>query len=411
METPERNDGRSLASLNEVLERAPEELAALQLWLNGIPVGYGYRTFKIRKKGKGGFRIIDAPNPMLLMLQKSIYQHLLKGEAIPTAANGFVVGRSIAHNARPHVNQAVVINVDLKDFFHSISANRVYQYWRYCGWGDDAVEVLTRICCYRGRLPQGAPTSPALSNVVNRFLDQRLESLARGLGGRYTRYADDITFSFGLKFDAKQRKLIPKLRSILAEEGYEIQEKKRVRVQRSHQRQTVTGLVVNQRMNIPRTTRQKIRSWQYKRSKGLLQDKKDLARLAGYEALLHMIKAIAGQPACQGAVEARREKKICYFSQTELEELYDNLIKAKFSELDQYQNLFISMNIYFEADLPHDGNPGPRLRNVLNRLNQSGRLDDGELPLETFLKNAAAVTKPRPEALVFEAFLQKLHSI
>jgi hypothetical protein len=123
---------------------------------------------------------------------------------------------------------------------------------------------------------------------VNAYLDHRLDALTRRLGGRYTRYADDLTFSFSSKMGGKQRKLLVELRHILKSDGYEIQQDKKVRVQRRHQHQAVTGLVVNVDTNLPRQTRMKIRAMQHQRRLGNLSEE-DLRRLAGYEALLEML--------------------------------------------------------------------------------------------------------------------------
>jgi RNA-directed DNA polymerase len=280
--------GRSLADLNEALEWNPEQLPSLAAWLEGTPSGYSYHSYLLPKRSGNGFRQIDAPNEDLKKLQRTIYKYLLHDEAIPTAATGFVVRRSIVDNAKPHVGKQVVINVDLKDFFPSIKEDRVQHYWEGAGWGHDAALVLTRICCYEKRLPQGAPTSPALSNVVNRFLDSSLDKLARKLGGQYSRYADDLTFSFEGEFGPKQRKLIPELRRILGRDGYTIQEKK-LRIQRSHQRQSVTGLVVNEGLRLPRHLRRKIRALQHLRDSCRLDPAAE-KQLRGYETFQDMVE-------------------------------------------------------------------------------------------------------------------------
>jgi hypothetical protein len=224
------------------------------------------------------------------------------------AATGFVRGRSIVHNARPHVGRGVVINLDLADFFPTITAERVAQGFQARGWNAEAATLLSRICTSEGRLPQGAPTSPALSNLVCRKLDARLSALTAAKGGSYTRYADDITLSlpaFGRNkrlrprpkarpplarpAEAASRSLLTLARQIIEEEGFRIQMKKKVRVQRPHQRQTATGLVVNQRVNLPRAVRRRIRAMQHHERLGRL-DEAGQRRLRGLEALLGMVQ-------------------------------------------------------------------------------------------------------------------------
>jgi hypothetical protein len=178
----------------------------------------------------------------------------------------------------------------------------VYQAFRALGWGREASRVLTNICCHQEHLPQGAPTSPALSNLVCRKLDTRLAALverAHGSskvapiqGGRYTRYADDLTFSFadfgGAGTDSTSRAVLGSIRGILEAEGFQIQMKKKVRVQRAHHRQTATGLVVNRVVNLPREARRKIRAMQHRERMGQL-DAREKAQLRGWEALAGMV--------------------------------------------------------------------------------------------------------------------------
>lgn len=231
-----------------------------------------------------------APNYSLKTLQRSIYHKLLKRLYLHQAATAYIPGRSIFDNASPHVRQEVVINIDLKDFFGSVSSSKVYRYWRGLRWDDETSTILTNICCYKGSLPQGSPTSPALSNLCNQLLDARLEGLARTNKGQYTRYLDDLTFSFSNPYIHK-RGILDKIHQILASEGYEIQEKKRIRVQRSHQRQTTTGLVVNNKVNLPKKLRKRIRAMRHHLSKGTLSEQ-DKQRLAGYESLLKMVDKV-----------------------------------------------------------------------------------------------------------------------
>lgn len=307
------------AALNRLLKRArsPKDLARwldvpedeLRGWLSGPAPwarGYDYDRFTIAKR-RGGTRTIDAPGDKLKALQRRVLQRLLGPLPARPEATGFVRGRSIVDNARPHVGQGVVISFDLADFFPSITANRVEAAWRALGWDAEAATILTRICTLDGRLPQGAPTSPALSNLVCRRLDARLGALARSLRGQYTRYADDLTFSFpGLgrnrrrrpgpprsgparrRLRGPSRRVLATVRDIITAEGFTIQWKKRVRIQRAHQRQTATGLVINRKVNLPRSTRRLMRAMQHRARLGQLDDA-GRRRLRGLEALAAMV--------------------------------------------------------------------------------------------------------------------------
>jgi hypothetical protein len=276
--------------INDLSDWLELPIVALHPWLNGMPGEYKYESFRIPKKSGRGRREINAPNRQLKSLQRSVYHKLLKRLHLHQAATAYIPGKSIFDNALPHVRQEVVINIDLKDFFGSISSDKIYRYWHFLGWDVETSIILKNICCYRGSLPQGSPTSPALSNLCNQLLDARLEGMARKNKGQYTRYSDDLTFSFSNPY-IHRRGVLEQIHQILASEGYEIQEKKRIRIQRSHQRQTTTGLVVNDKVNLPIEVRKRVRAMRHHLSRGTLLDK-DKQRLVGYESLLKMIDKV-----------------------------------------------------------------------------------------------------------------------
>ncbi len=278
---------RSLADLSKWLAVPQADLSAWRSGMPGWASGYDYATFGIPKR-RGGVRTIEAPSPKLKTLQRTVLHRLLEGLPTHPAATGFVPGLSIVDNALPHVGQAVVVNIDLADFFPSITRQRVEAFFRAVGWSAEASAILANICTHDGRLPQGAPTSPALSNLANRRLDARLDKLAQKFGGHYTRYADDLTFSFP-EYAAGTRKVLAHIRTVIEEEGYRIQMKKKVRVQRAHQRQTATGLVVNAAVNAPRALRHKLRAMRHHAQTGSLPSS-ERARLQGWEAFIGMIK-------------------------------------------------------------------------------------------------------------------------
>ena len=238
-----------------------------------------YRQFSIPKRS-GGSRLISAPTDDLKRLQRRILRRLLKGLRAHEAAHGFERGRSIVTNARAHCRQDVVVRMDLVDFFPSTQKRRVHRYFRRIGWNRPAAKLLTRICTHEGGLPQGAPTSPRLSNLVNYRFDARIAGMVAAFGGRYTRYADDLTISFppeeseddwiirsgpALPFlleghPSKIRYIRSFVRRVAAQEGYRVHGRKKTTVRRRHHRQIVTGLVVNDKVNLPRETRRRLRA-------------------------------------------------------------------------------------------------------------------------------------------------------
>jgi hypothetical protein len=270
--------------LEELARRLGQPAEALR----GFPVRY--LEFSV-PKARGGVRKLAAPSPDLKALQRTILRKVLGKLTAHEAATGFERGHSIATNARFHAGQAVVVRMDIRDFFASTPEPRVRKYLKTIGWGSDAADVLTRLCTHKGGLPQGAPTSPRLSNLVNRDLDRRLRAVADKAGARYTRYADDLTFSFDQDDATAVRGLIGIAAHVVRECGYTPHYRRKLRVLRAHQRQTVTGLVVNGNagVRLPRETRRWLRAVEHRAASG-----KDPtltpAQREGWQALVGMVE-------------------------------------------------------------------------------------------------------------------------
>ncbi|SEH05310.1 Reverse transcriptase (RNA-dependent DNA polymerase) [Candidatus Venteria ishoeyi] len=199
------------------------------------------------------------------------------------AVMGFEKNTSIFDNARFHENKAIVIRMDIKDFFPSIKAYKVKQYFITLGWNQSDAECLTKLCTWQSQLPQGAPTSPRLSNLVNYKLDARLAGLAKKFNATYTRYADDLTFSFTEDKPALINPVIRMVEKILKDEDYTLHKRRKLHIRRSHQQQLVTGLVVNHHVNLPRSTRRRLRAIEHRLN---TQRKASLTptQLAGWKA-------------------------------------------------------------------------------------------------------------------------------
>lgn len=279
-------DDERLASFQLPQFHTPAELAA---WLQ-MPVGRlawlthrcdeGQRPRQLRgahyhfrwipKRG-GGHRLIEAPKPRLRQVQDQILRDILNLVPTHPAAHGFVIGRSTKTNAQPHCGQRVVVKFDLANFYASVSLARVVAIFRSQGYSREAAIWLAKLTTsvlppnmeypnndqrhgqpYRARhLPQGAPTSPALANLSAFSLDIRLAGLARTFAATYTRYADDLTFSGPRRFLKSLPVFLPLVRQIVHDEQFRLHPKKR-RVMRDNQQQRVTGLVVNEHVNVTR---------------------------------------------------------------------------------------------------------------------------------------------------------------
>lgn len=228
-------------------------------YLNGVVYNTSryYRFFKIKKKS-GADRLIAEPLPSLKEIQKWILDNILYKFTPSKFAKAFIPKRSIRENARFHKNQVLVLSLDIKDFFHNTKGGRVYKFFYNLGYQKDVAYMLTNICTLDSSLPQGAPTSPALSNLLNLRLDNKLSGFALKQNIRYTRYADDITFS-GIFEPGKTINFVKK---VLSQEGYELNEKK-TRLMEAHQRQEVTGIVVNKKLQVSRKKRNELRKVMY----------------------------------------------------------------------------------------------------------------------------------------------------
>lgn len=237
-----------------------------------------YTTYTIPKRD-GSERKICAPKKQLKWVQRQILRHILSQVPPHPAAHGFVNGRSTVSNAGPHVGAELLVKFDLKDFFPTIHYFRVMGFFASLGYptgncmfgtddeSNQIAPVLARLCCYTPKpdqwgsatLPQGAPTSPAISNLVCRRLDARLDGLAKRNHGVYTRYADDLTFSFKTAEGLNLGRFRWWVDQVCQQEGFTVNQEK-YRVIRDSQRQVVTGLVVNEAVRVPRELRRTFRA-------------------------------------------------------------------------------------------------------------------------------------------------------
>ncbi|WP_230855649.1 reverse transcriptase family protein [Pseudomonas coronafaciens] len=213
------------------------EYLTIQAMINGTP--RFYRAFTIKKRA-GGNRTIHAPYPSLLQCQDWIYKNILLNCPVHENAHGYVPKRSIFTNATPHLNCNVLLKMDLKDFFPSIGIGWVINLFSGLGYSNRVSYALASLCCNEGCLVQGASTSPYLTNILLHDLDERLNRLAIKNHLKYTRYADDMTFSGGY-ISSKLPKLIE---SIASDYGLSVNEEK-TRLMINKNKKIVTGLSVS----------------------------------------------------------------------------------------------------------------------------------------------------------------------
>lgn len=213
-----------------------------------------YRSFDIPKRS-GGRRRIDAPLPTLAFLQRWTLDNILNVVPLHASAKAYRKRNSTFDNARFHRKQNIVLKIDVKNFFGSIEECSTFLIYKGLGYSKRLSKILSMISSLRGSLPQGAPTSGALANIYMRAFDEAIFKESKEGKIRYTRYADDLTFS-GSDFDTDaQIKLVDKQ---LSKIGLSVNGRK-TRVLPPHVRQDVTGLVVNEKVSVPQDFRRKLR--------------------------------------------------------------------------------------------------------------------------------------------------------
>lgn len=253
---------------------------SLRYFLYSIKPDNMYVEFSISKKN-GGERVICAPNDKLKAIQRKLAVILNMVYKTKPAAHGFVLDKNVATNAKGHVKKKYVFNIDLENFFDQIHFGRVRGMLMKPPYnlGEEAALVISQIACYKGKLPQGAPTSPILTNMVCAPLDTQLTKLAKKYNLQYSRYADDITFStykadFPVEIayvDFNGVHVGTVLEELIKKNNFLINYNK-VRISDYRQRQIVTGLVVNQFVNLRRDYIKEIRALLYScKVKGLLE--------------------------------------------------------------------------------------------------------------------------------------------
>ncbi len=268
---------KSAENIDDLSKLLGFKVTATNYILHGIPDDEKYHQFEIPKKN-GTIRIIQAPNEKLKLLQSRLKELLyacieIIQESDPKylkASHGFLENKTIISNGQNHVKRRYVFNIDIKDFFPSLNFGRVRGFFikdKYFSLHQDIATIIAQIACYQNGLPQGSPCSPVISNLIGNILDSRLLSLAKKSGCVYSRYADDLTFSTNKSEFPQDIAIIVnekweagnKLQKAISHSGFELNPDK-TRMSFKHSQQAVTGLVVNQKINISQKYYRNVRS-------------------------------------------------------------------------------------------------------------------------------------------------------
>ena len=213
-----------------------------------------YQKIQIPKRN-GAWRTLYVPDSLLKYVQKQILHKVLTQLPVSYCASAYKKGCSLKENAAPHTGKSIVLKLDILDFFGNITYISVYQH-AFPGelFSPPVRTLLAHLCCYRDFLPQGAPTSPYISNLVLFPFDRYMERWCKNQNITYTRYCDDLTFSGSFEPEA----VIRKVSSFLLRMGFEINPKK-MKICPQGQRQIITGIVVNEKTQVPKTYRRNLR--------------------------------------------------------------------------------------------------------------------------------------------------------
>lgn len=253
-----------------------------------------YKEHRIPKRN-GGFRIIHEPAPELKAKQRSILNWLQARGIKPSYyAYGFIRGRSTVKHARLHVGKKIVLKLDIEDFFGNTKSSMIKVALRKEKLPDGYINEIIETCTYKNSLPQGSPASPFLSNIVLTDMDSRLAGLAMKYKATYSRYADDMCFSSN---DPALNKMLKAIEYVVNQCGYKLNSRK-TKVLRRNSRQIITGVVVNEKANIPRsllrTTRARLHNLKMSIFKKLAFDEEELEKLRGMVSYFSVIRADIG---------------------------------------------------------------------------------------------------------------------
>lgn len=258
----------NLKNAKEVSDFFNISLSHLNYMLYIMPPNKAYKEFTIKTKSKE--RKIHAPYKKLKDIQSILKNEFEKIYHPRMATFGFIKNRNTIKNAEKHLNKRYVFNLDLKDYFTSITRKRIYYLLRKDPFlfNDEVAKILSKLICFGDYLPQGSPCSPIVSNMISYRMDGQLTKLAKKYNATYTRYVDDISFSFTNRFKALPKAIIThndgelavgnELNQIIETNGFTINQNK-VRLGKKSNRMEVTGITVNEKLNVPRKYIKKIR--------------------------------------------------------------------------------------------------------------------------------------------------------
>ena len=345
-----RSAFQSLATRRDIAALLDIDYAKFTYYLYAVPEHRHYQRFTIPKR-LGGVREISAPITPIKILQRKLNQVIQIVYVPRSVVHSYIKGdnRSILSNAKSHIGVQLLLNIDLKDFFPSINFGRVQGLFMHPPYSFNSIvaTTLAKICCYNRSLPQGAPTSPIISNMICSRMDGQLSKLARENDCTYTRYADDLTFSCEhdtfpdsiVKVSNGRFELGQELSEIIANNAFAVNRDK-VKLRTNQERQVVTGVITNVFPNVRREYVRKIRAMLHAwRKYGLdsseseFRSKYDVKHRIELKQPVSFKYAVKGKIDYLGMVRGRDNPIYLHFRQ-ELRELAPELVKQPETTLE-----------------------------------------------------------------------------
>ncbi|HLP88880.1 MAG TPA: reverse transcriptase domain-containing protein [Nostocaceae cyanobacterium] len=392
---------RQIKSFQDLVDLLEVDYDWFKEQLFEVPLEEKYTSFNIPKKN-GEIRKIYSPTWGISSIQERLNEVLRLVYTPKASVHGFVIERNIVTNAQNHCKKKFVLNIDIKDFFPTITQKRIRGVLMSPPYNlpSKVATTISHICCYDGKLPQGAPTSPIISNMVCAKLDSQLRILAEKNRCFYTRYADDITFSTTVdKFPLSIAKITGSkitdvilsnyLISIFESNGFQINFNK-VRIQRENQRQEVTGLTVNNQLNVSRKYIRQVRAMLHDWHKnGYIQAyiNDSAIRYQQNKKAAQFASALRGKIEFIGQVRQKNDfiyKKLLNFYETLIERENIRRRSLKFDDQD-YNNWCIVVDQYVnEIIINYIDSISTEVDNVIECIqkgfNELGKLRQGQDP-------------------------------
>lgn len=277
-----------LLSLNLIDKNIPDSPKLQTLYSLSNRIERNYQVYKIKKRN-GNYRTIYNPKPLLKSIQRRILKNILNNKEISQYAKAYHQGISLKDNASPHLHQKTVLKLDIIDFFENIEYHQIYKACFSEEYFPKSVgHLLTYLCTYESRLPQGAPTSSYISNLVLKEFDEEIGIWCQKNNINYTRYSDDMTFSG----DFNPSAVIKHVRQKLYKLGLKINNNK-IHVINNSQQQNITGIIVNNKLQVSSKYRNQIRQAIYYIKKYGLKD--HLSKINYKDTPIKYLNSLYGQ--------------------------------------------------------------------------------------------------------------------